>query len=240
MLKDGYTEWPSIIRMADDNMVRDPMADLQPPEQNSPTQANAAMAAMLRAISPRGMVDAYRHTDPGGRATTYTRVAKTGEGSRCRYDVFDVSCDLTNSNARLVRTRHQSQDETMIYYLKGATRHAKRSDHAQVAITLRYTDIPRPPRTYSMPQDILEGGIVDTEVIALLETAGNIAADEIADVDAFTESWQQRANGIFKRLEKQRRQAEFAVIDRARKQMQEAQVRVPPSLSSDAREPYGC
>ena len=69
--KEGYKQWPSVIRISDDNMVRDPRKDFLPPEPAGPSKAHAAMDAFMRAISPNGMKDAYRHTDPEGDATTY-------------------------------------------------------------------------------------------------------------------------------------------------------------------------
>ena len=220
MQKDGYDKWPSVIRMADDNMVRDPTVDCVPAEPDCASRARSAMAAMHRAIAPQGMVDAYRHTDPDGRATTYQRVARQHDGTRCRYDIIDVSAYLINSTARLVRTRVRIPDDTMVYYLKGAERCAKRSDHAQVAITLRYTDIPRPPREPAIPQDILEEGWADAEVRNTLITARNLPKD---DIDEHTAWWQQRVRETFRRHEKRRRQAEFTAIAKAKAKIAEGE-----------------
>ena len=221
MSKDAYTEWPAIVRMADNNMVRDPRMDCVPSEGDSAARAHEAMARFTRAVSPKGLRDVYRITDPDGRATTYTRVAKDGNGTKCRYDTIDVSADIANGTSCVARTRHQSPDEVMVFYMKGAQRCAKRSDHSLVTTTIRYTNTPRPPREYAIPQDILETGEADDDVNAALRVARNMPTQD--DIDGYTEAWQSRINAVFKGIEKRRRQAEYAAIAAARKRVDAAE-----------------
>ena len=225
MAKQGYTTRPSIIRFADDNFVRCPSQDCSPPGHDIQTEAHRAMARMQKRLAPCGMLDAYRHTDPDGRAMTYTHPARGGQpGTSRRYDVFDVSSDLASgAGITIARTRHRTPQDTMVVYAAAdGTRHAKRSDHSEVSITLRYTDIPRPPREPTIPQEILESGAADAEVKQALTAAASVeVAPEHADAHA--REWQAQVMQIFQRHEKRQRNEEYRKLAEARRRLNDAQ-----------------
>ena len=96
----------------------------------------------------------------------------------------------------------------VVYAAADGTRHAKRSDHSEVSITLRYTDIPRPPREPTIPQEILESGAADAEVKQALTAAASVeVAPEHADAHA--REWQAQVMQIFQRHEKRQRNEEY-------------------------------